>query len=476
MAKYITTDTELTAVADAIRAKSGGSSALTYPSGFVSEIEAIPTGGGGVAPNDVNFLDYDGTIVASYTAADFANLSALPQNPSHDGLTAQGWNYTLANAKTYVASYGKLDIGQMYITDDGKTRLYITIAAEGRMTVPLYWSQTVANGVTINWGDGSSAETFSGTGNKNTTHEYAAIGDYVISLAVATGCTLGLGNGTDIATVLGGGNNGMVYQNMLKKVEIGSGVTSISNNAFRNCYSLSTVVIPQGITTISIYAFTSCYSLSSVVIPQGITTISSYAFYNCYSLAYVVIPQGVTSIGDSAFSVCYSLSSVVIPQGVTSIGDSAFQNCYGMALYDFTACTSVPTLSNSNAFSNIPADCVILVPASLYNTWKAATNWATYASQIQPDGPVGYTGTIENTGYIDLQVTDIDGVAPADYEAISGHDTNTYTVASSITIYPVYNSATVESYSGCSYTGDETDGFVITPSANNWTFVCNSID
>lgn len=40
-------DADLTSVADAIRAKSGGSSALAFPAGFVSEIQAIPSGGGG---------------------------------------------------------------------------------------------------------------------------------------------------------------------------------------------------------------------------------------------------------------------------------------------------------------------------------------------------------------------------------------------------------------------------------------------
>lgn len=37
-------DTDLTSVANAIRAKSGGSSQLAFPAGFVSEIQAIPTG------------------------------------------------------------------------------------------------------------------------------------------------------------------------------------------------------------------------------------------------------------------------------------------------------------------------------------------------------------------------------------------------------------------------------------------------
>lgn len=42
-------DSDLTSVANAIRAKSGGSSQLAFPAGFVSEIQAIPSGGGGMA-------------------------------------------------------------------------------------------------------------------------------------------------------------------------------------------------------------------------------------------------------------------------------------------------------------------------------------------------------------------------------------------------------------------------------------------
>ena len=38
-------DSDLTSVANAIRAKSGGSGQLAFPSGFVSEIGNIPSGG-----------------------------------------------------------------------------------------------------------------------------------------------------------------------------------------------------------------------------------------------------------------------------------------------------------------------------------------------------------------------------------------------------------------------------------------------
>lgn len=43
-------DADLASVANAIRAKSGGSADLAFPSGFVSEIQTISTGGGGGGP------------------------------------------------------------------------------------------------------------------------------------------------------------------------------------------------------------------------------------------------------------------------------------------------------------------------------------------------------------------------------------------------------------------------------------------
>jgi hypothetical protein len=46
-------NTDLTAVANAIRAKSGGSASLVFPGGFVSEIGSIQTGGGGATVDDL---------------------------------------------------------------------------------------------------------------------------------------------------------------------------------------------------------------------------------------------------------------------------------------------------------------------------------------------------------------------------------------------------------------------------------------
>ena len=58
------------------------------------------------ADDDVLFYDYDGTLVKSYSKDDFLALTAFPENPSHEGLTAQGWNWSFEGAKSYVTKYG----------------------------------------------------------------------------------------------------------------------------------------------------------------------------------------------------------------------------------------------------------------------------------------------------------------------------------------------------------------------------------
>ena len=479
MADYLTTDTELTSVANAIRTKGGTSAQLVYPAGFVSAIEGISTGtdvsdttatagdvlsgkyfytsagtktqgsiasqaaqtitptttdqtiasgkyltgaqtikgdanlvaaniaegvtifgvegthsgggGGAAASNDVNFYDYDGTILYSYSASDFANLTALPANPSHDGLTAQGWNWTLSDAKTYVASYGKLNVGQMYITTDGKTHIHIHL--EQDRTIPMLGC--CPNGtVDVDWGDGTTHDTLTGTDTTvvqwTNAHNYAAPGDYVIKLAVTGSMGLyGSSSSNEYCGLLrystSADTRNRAYLNAIQRVEIGTGVTSISRHGLSNCYSLSSITIPSSVTSISTSVFSNCYSLTSITIPSSLTSINGNMFQYCYSLSSITIPSSVTSIGTSVFYYCYSLSSITIPSSVTSIGYTTFYNCYSLpsiiipngvtkidnsafqycySLSSITIPSSVTSISY-NAFSNCYSLPSIIMPSSL---------------------------------------------------------------------------------------------------------------
>ena len=428
---YLTNDTDLKKVADAIRAKGNTTDSLAYPDEFVTAIGNIQAGGGSAAEGDITFYDYEGTIVESWTLSELANKTALPAYPSHEGLICQGWNWSLADLK---ATNRKMNVGAMYITDDGKTRIYIHL--EKGCTSPVLGC--CPNGtVTVDWGDGTTPDTLTGTSTSTVkwtpAHNYAAPGDYVIKLTVSG--TMGFygestsGDWSGILRYLGNyDRRNTLYQNSVTKIEIGEGIASIGASAFYNCRSLTLISIPTSITSIGANAFRDCYSLTSISIPTSVTKIEEKEFDRAQALRSISIPNSITTIGDSAFDSHGSalsitipdgiteisaimlgnnstLASILIPDGVTTIGFSAFQNCdnlvsliipssvakiaYGAfsgcanaVFYDFSNHTTVPTLINTSAFMNIHTDCEIRVPASLVNEWKAATNWATYADHI----------------------------------------------------------------------------------------------
>ena len=394
---------------------------------FASVDVNVSGGGGGAAePNDVEYIDYDGTIVYSYSAADFAQLTAHPANPSHDGLVAQGWNWSLSDAQAYVAEYGGLVIGQMYITESGDSEIDIELH-DGRLSP--YLSFAPNGTVEIDWGDGSSKDTLTGTSlttQKSIQHMYSAAGAYTITLHVVSGSFAFLGASSKaLLSANGATNYNYVYSNSVKAVRIGSGasignyafsscnslasismpsgLTAIKDRAFLYCYSFKSVSIPNGVTSIGTSAFDYCFPLASVSIPNGVTSIGAYAFrscqplrrvhipngvtvlqigtfQNCYSLASISIPSGVTSIENNAVNSCYSLASVSIPSSVTSIGTSTLQNCYGVGEYHVKA--STPPTINSYTFYGVPSDCKFYVPAESLEAYKTASNWSNYASKM----------------------------------------------------------------------------------------------
>jgi hypothetical protein len=104
-------------------------------------------------------------------------------------------------------------------------------------------------------------------------------------------------------------------------------VTSIGQEAFVYCSTVTSVTIPNSVTTIAVAAFLGCTGLTDITIPNSITLIGDYTFSSCVRLTNATIPSSVTSIGAYAFSSCGSLTNVTIPASVTSIGSYAFSEC-----------------------------------------------------------------------------------------------------------------------------------------------------
>ena len=225
--------------------------------------------------------------------------------------------------------------------DDGKTRLYITIPANAVEGLPPPRSKITVfvnsgSGCEIDFGDGSEVAT-ANPGTGGAVHEYKNSGDYVISINGIDGSEFSIGYGQKTGCVIGSTNtSNSVYRCMLKKV-----------------------------------------------ITQSGAKLASYALYTCYALSRLILQTGTDSISSNACYSCYALSSVIIPENVKDIGDYAFAYCYGLKEV-YLRPTTPPTITTTT-FSSVPSDCVYYVPVGSLETYKAATNWAAIADQIQEE-------------------------------------------------------------------------------------------
>lgn len=198
-------------------------------------------------------------------------------------------------------------------------------------------------------------------------------------------------------------------------------VTSIGEYAMAGCSALQTALVPK-LAISGTYAFNNCTSLESISMPQ-LATVSNYMFAGCSALSSVSIPNA-TRINQYAFQNCKDLTSIDL-NGVTNIGNYAFSGS-GIGTLEITDAASLGTYLcqgqrtgivdqhttvnlASNRFNGANSLCHLIlrsttmctlttkaltgtaiaagigwiyVPTDLVATYKAASNWSNYASQI----------------------------------------------------------------------------------------------
>jgi hypothetical protein len=386
------------------------------------------TGGSADLSSGVTFIDYDGTVVAHYSAEAFLELTTMPENPEHEGLISQGWNWTLENAQRYVSIYENLVIGQMYVTDDGTTRVYVDLK-DGNLTptVGLY----VAGTVIVDWGD-DTTDTLRGEGIETTiggdaapdevvnsvlprgiksvrgindgehsvtfmsgefvtvTHKYSEPGSYCITVTAESGSEFQIGG----PEMTGGGDvksrgiddqakssfilcdendpSSTIYGLSIKKIELGSGIRVLDSGSFLGLDFLESVTIPQGVEAIRQSAFANCSLIKAVTLPDTLKVLDERVFENCTYINTVSLSYGIDRISEYMFNECKSLSIITLPDSVVEISNSSpFGSCYNLSTIIIPVGVKDLYLMNIGNFANlknvvIPADAHL----SYYNNYS----------------------------------------------------------------------------------------------------------
>lgn len=250
---YKVTDTELTGIADAIRMKGETASPLTFPNGFTSAINAIPTGG--IIPTGTKNItangDYD---VESYASA----------HVSVSGITPSG-TYSITNNGIYdIVSYASVDVN---VSGGGGEDLEALIAR-------------------------SISGTFYYSGSKIGSYAFCAC-DWMESI-----------NAPNVDIV-----SQYAFASCSRLKTVSCGAKSISASAFYFCSALEKADLPNFKNTAS-HVFENCIILSDVSVPN-LLEVGIADFQGCYSLQMISLPKA-SLLYRSAFMYCSRLTSVYL--------------------------------------------------------------------------------------------------------------------------------------------------------------------
>lgn len=287
---------------------------------------------GGIASRSVTF-DYKDVYVGEISTVELdygSQLGTLP-TPTRDGYVFKGWytepeGGTKISSSTLVTEDNVIYYAQWISADETiysvtytniENNDYPTFVVENE-TLVVDMSDTSYNSVVVKINDNQITDyTYENniltipnvTGNVTIEGIQVTPASYFV-FDEPTNTIIGLTDaGYDQELIIPSEINGV-------KVEaIGEGAFSYSN--------ITRVVIPEGVTTIGNDAFRDCYNVTEYVIPNTVTTIGDNAFREASSITELVIPDSVVTIGSWAFAGAANLETITIGRSVTSIGTAS---------------------------------------------------------------------------------------------------------------------------------------------------------
>lgn len=132
---------------------------------------------------------------------------------------------------------------------------------------------------------------------------------------------------------------------------------------------LRSIKLPKGLSpNAPWYGFEDCIKLKSIEIPSGVTSITNECFQNCTSLSTAILSDGLISIGNWGFSNT-KITAIIFPKTMTALNNGAFHSCKSLTEVTFLGETP-PVTIHSAVFTYAPIQ-VIFVPNASVEAYKA---------------------------------------------------------------------------------------------------------
>ena len=356
---------------------------VTVPSstkldGYAALVDQIQQGGGegdtiiiygGHAQNkSVGFIDCDGSVLATYSAAELADLSALPAAPAaKSGLVFEGWSKTLQEIKNddfddWICARYTLSEAETLIAN-----IYIPISSCGFSITGLRSNvgASLNQAYTIDWGDGNS-----NSSSVTTSHVYASAGYYTVKMTSEPGgvfyCYKNLFNTRSAQYVMS------LY--IPDNFELGSLNTTyytnpVTNSSFGSVFNMRPdgyIVVDDNNTSsdvdLGMFANTNIFWLNT----ENMTAVSGAGAFAHSSIHAI---SSITELNARMFFNCKYLKQLKVRSGASChIGEEALYNTEMLQKFDGYAGTGSGAANETYTFATTSAD-------SLREIWFSSTTY-----------------------------------------------------------------------------------------------------
>lgn len=169
-------------------------------------------------------------------------------------------------------------------------------------------------------------------------------------------------------------------------------LTSIRDNAFRDCTNLTTIDLPNVI-TVGENAFRTCRNLTTINLPNLTSIGGEYAFAYT-NLTTIKLPNVTGTLVNNIFSNCTNLAMVEFCKNVT-FNYGVFSNSPNIKALILRS----DTLCKDTSGCSLTTNCYIYVPRALVESYKTDHRWSKYADKIRALEDYTVDGT--TTGALD---------------------------------------------------------------------------
>lgn len=190
----------------------------------------------------------------------------------------------------------------------------------------------------------------------------------------------------------------------LKTLNIGPGVKSIGNNAFKNIKTLKNLNIDPAVDGLAIgnNVFENCDGLELCHLPVGVVSLGESDFASCDSLRTFTFADGspITAIPYNTFPGCFNLEKIKIPDAVKTIAIGAFYNCTSLREIEFG--TGLEEFAQDwGLFYNCPIEKMVLPGVNYPFKGTSPTNYlnASAILYVHPDMVETYRTTSYTTKF-----------------------------------------------------------------------------